>query len=566
MTTRGMLAGALVMGGAFAGPLHAAEPVSFASNVVELPPFIVTEASTPWRYVAGTKIEVLSRCSDHVTQLFWQRHERLMELWQLVLPPSLEFEKDTPDLILLVNDQTASSLSRQIVAGPDAFPDGPAEAGSAESRQRMDSESIRFLPNVALDDVDDRAVFGLVEERGFNADTLIFSEARTQFVLRRRLPPLPFWFTEGFQRLSVDMRFGGDAVEIAPLTWLDGMNTSGVRADVDFPRTFIPLADLLESPPPLHDREAYRLWRDEAALLIRWALDGKNAPRRAAFWRYVAWVSREPPSEGMFRDCLGFGYSDALDQLSDYLIPAIKGTITLRPDKLSSLPAPRIRDATEAEVARMKGEWERLEVRLVRTSHPDYASRYIAQARRTLGDAYAHGIRDGQVLASLGLLECDLGNDAGAASYLTAAAEAHVVRPRVYVELARINYLTELAHPAAGTSLDANQLNSALIPLAAAHAQHPPLLAMYALMSEAWARNNATLRPAQFALLDEGLKLFPREAALIYYVAALRAAHGFKAEALVLADRGLTLGLSATGRTKFLNLKAALGAAPAPKP
>lgn len=122
--------------------------------------------------------------------------------------------------------------------------------------------------------------------------------------------------------------------------------------------------------------------------------------------------------------------------------------MTLRPASAIKLPPLALRLATDGEIARIKGDWERLEINYVRQRYPDLATKYIEQARRTLLRAYDRNDRDPRLLAVLGLCEVDAGNDAGARDYLETAARLEIVRPRVWLELARLRLADYLAAPA----------------------------------------------------------------------------------------------------------------------
>jgi hypothetical protein len=60
------------------------------------------------------------------------------------------------------------------------------------------------------------------------------------------------------------------------------------------------------------------------------------------------------------------------------------------------------------------------------------------------------------------------------------------------------------------------------------------------------------------AVLDEGVRLFPRDTALIFSTAALKARAGFGPEADTLITLGLRVAADGATRAKFENLKASL--------
>lgn len=212
------------------------------------------------------------------------------------------------------------------------------------------------------------------------------------------------------------------------------------------------------------------------------------------------------------------------------------------------------RAATAAEVGRIEGDALRL-------------AGHNLEARRAMLAPYVRGERDPPLLAALGLLERARGDDARARKFLEAAAQARVVRPRVYLELGRLRYAAALAQPAAaGGKLDATQAAAVLTPLFATRSQPPPLQEVYELIGETWAHCALSPAPGHLGALDEGVHLFPRDAALIYQDAALKAKIGMTNEAAALIDLGMRVAPDAAMRDKFEALKARLPRLAPPPP
>jgi hypothetical protein len=266
----------------------------------------------------------------------------------------------------------------------------------------------------------------------------------------------------------------------------------------------------------------------------------------------------------MFRECFGLGYVDAQERISDYLPLAVDNPLRLTPGRIAPLPQLEPRLATDAEVARLRGDWERLEISYVKARFPELTSKYVDQARRTLMRAYDKGER--------GLCEVDAGNDAGARPYLEAAVAGGVVRPRAYFELSRLRYAEARAKPALpGGRLSAAQATEVLKPLVAAYRQAPPLLEIYELTADVWTRSVAAFKRHNLDVLDEGVGFFPWNPRLIYQTAWLNAREGYKTEAEALIARGLGAGPDAAFKTRFEQLRTTLAATqpaaqPAPQP
>jgi hypothetical protein len=267
----------------------------------------------------------------------------------------------------------------------------------------------------------------------------------------------------------------------------------------------------------------------------------------------------------MFQECFGISYAAAEARLNKYLSTATRLSLSLHPGSPVRLPNYTFRNATVDEIGRLKGDWERLGVAYVKSRYPALAPDYLAQARRTLQRAFAGGKHDPRLLAVMGLCECDAGNDAGAREPLAAAVQAQVIRPRVYYELTRIRYAEAMASAAAsGGRLTVEQTTEILSPLSTAHLQSPPLYDLYELAGDVWMHSAAAQTRRNLALLDEGIRLYPRRLKLVYEAAWLNVSNGFAAEANALIDRGIASTSDLAVRAKFADLRSTIRAQGAP--
>jgi hypothetical protein len=85
----------------------------------------------------------------------------------------------------------------------------------------------------------------------------------------------------------------------------------------------------------------------------------------------------------------------------------------------------------------------------------------------------------------------------------------------------------------------------------------------YVTIAETWLAMAEQPKLANFAVLGEGLRLFPRDTALFYAMARLYQRIGETSAATALAQMGLNLSKDAEGRVRFQQLLASLPAAPA---
>jgi hypothetical protein len=531
---------------------EAAAQSAGADTVVELPPMIVADRlkTRPWRYLEIPGYEVLSRASDSHTRDVVETHHRLEHLLSLVLPPDLQVRSDVPSPLLLSNEVETPTLARNLVQNFGSTP----------------APRIRYLPNLALNDSDIRAVFAMINPAQFNPDRLTFTRERVAYAIERRVPALPRWFAVGFLELWDDMRFTADQIEIGPLTWISDEERKNLRADPDYPRVFLPWHELLawrRGRVPDEASPEHALWRSQAALLVRWILSGDRA-RREAWWKFVARSSTEPVTDRLLRECLDLDYAGLRDCLSDYLPSAITTPVRLRADKMPRAPRMRLRDATPAEVARLKGEWERLVVRSVKLRHPEFVDRYREQAERTFAEADRQNASDPRLFAVRGLYYCDIQNDDAALPLLEASARAKVTRPRIYVELARIHYLAARRNrDIQQTPLDTADVNRALAPLAMAHEQQPLLPDVFLLSAEVWAQSNARLSTRNLGLLEEGLREFPDHPLLRLNIAVVYINQQQTQKARAVIEEGLALRPPPLFRDRLLGLRSHLPAEPA---
>lgn len=559
------LAFGLVLGAATA---HAAEEAPIA-----LPPFLVEEAAQPlpWRYAEVGGIEVLSTCPDRLTRRLVANHLRLHALLGELVPPALQWSTAEKPVLIFVDSAHQPPGSAEVVAQmvlsavEPPVPDDAPPPADGRLRRRPKPPRYTFLPNLRLRDRDGQALFAIVREREFEPDRVALSPEYVAYVLRNRIPELPPWFVSGVLTLFATARFEEEALVLDRLDWPAESGAALLRAGAAANQAPLPLAQFFAGILPAGDpaaEEQLALWQAQAALFVHWGVGGRGAPRRAAFRDFVARAAVEPVTEALFRECLGLDWAAAEQALKAYLPSAMNDPLVLRPARLRA-PEFSLRPAGEAEIARLKGDWERLEIGYVKAHFPAFTPKYVEQARRTLRRAYDRGSRDPRLLAVMGLCEVDAGNDAAAREWLEAAAAgAPVLRPRAAYELARLRFAAARA-PGDGAppALTTEQLAAVLAPLAVARAQPPPLPEVFELIAEV--RMSAAAAPTreQLAELEAGIRLFPRRSGLAAHTAELALRHGFFDTARWVIALGLTLAPDAATRSRFEALQAGIGAA-----
>jgi hypothetical protein len=537
---------------------------------VALPPFIVEEATKgpPWRYAEAEGYEILSRCDDKITRRVVEAHHKLHQLLAGILPPDLQVKMSVPRALILYDNELQPAASREVIARMlRNMPDPPtAPAGQGGFRVPASMQRFSFLPNLRLWDRDSMAVFMIVRREDFDGDRLSLSHDYVSFMVKSRVPALPVWFTHGFLSLFHHMAFEGDRLALERLQWISEQQTDALKdalkKNPKLVPPILPLADFLAlrlgARVEGQTYDPLEAWQAQAALFVRWGLDAQNGMLRPAFWKFTQRCTVEGASETLFRECFGFDFAEARTQLAAYLLTAVQRTTHFRPMKLARLPPLPLRNATDGQIARLKGDWERLEVPYVKALSPELAPKYLEQARRTLKRGYDRDERDPRLLAVLGLCECDAGNDAGAREYLEAAARIGPIRPRAQYELARLRLAEFRLKPGgAAGGLSVSQTAEVLKPLFAARADLPPLPEVYELIADTWAHSDATPTRRHLAVLDEGVRLFPRRIELVLRAGELNLRHGFRDEAATMLEiaTGLTTDSSLHERIAALQRK-----------
>jgi len=550
----------------------AAESVELDEPIL-LPPFFVEESinGPPWRYAKVPGGEILSRCGDEKTREFFKAYDRLHQLLGEFLPESLRLSTTVPKALILFDESLQPVSSREVISGlmqdaPSVAPrSGPIRFGGRRMRPVAPTPRVRFVPNLRLWDRDAMSLFVIMRRGKFDGDSLALTAGYVRYLLNNRLPALPAWFIAGFQTLYARTTFGRDRLTLAPLKWSRAV-AAAARGQVSRgPPVLMSLAELFSADlsPRLDvsDEDLAQLWRAQAALLVRWGIDG-DRDRRRAWWNFVERSALEGASEALLHECLGLDFAAVLGQLGTYRSTAVRRSLRIRPSSLSPPPVLALRDATAAEVGRIKGDWERMEIAHVKSRWPALAGKYQEQAQRTLASAYRRDPYDAGLLAVLGLYEVDIGEDEKAREYLEAAYRLGELRPRAAYELARLRHDALRAGRPADGRLLAEEAVSVFTPLFAAREEQPPLPEVYELIGEVWAHCEAVPTRGHLRVLDEGIRLFPRRTALILRAAELNAGHGYRAAAIDLIELGCRLAPDAAARRPFEELRRRLDRGP----
>ncbi len=496
---------------------------------VQLPPFIVEQTAGPkWRYTRIPRFEILSRCNDLTTEQLALAFHRANQLLGLVLPEQFQLKLDVPQALIFYDETLWPVAEQQAVAAmlkahPPARADGLPSPGTAP-RVRLEpitgakllgngpasqaAAHDSFFSNLMLTDADSITTFALVSASTIDPQRSYLTPAYVANLLEHRTSALPEWFTAGFMRLYERMDFQDNTVSVRPIRWSFPTPTASETKPGNPAPDLIPpalfFAGKANTAPDLHT------WLEQSELFVSWGLDPAQG-RTEAFWQFVEHACSEPVTEARFQECFGFDFSEATHRLTAYSLnhPGLRWTL---PAALARPPADPIEDATPRQIARLKGEWERLEARYVRKNQPDLEKHYVTLARRTLRRPYDRGDRDPRLLASLGLLELDAGNKTEATKLLEEAVQTGAVRPRAYYELARLRYDALVGRSTRNDGkFTAEQVASVVEPLLAGMKQSPPLAPAYESLAHISTQSVTPPSEEVLAALAEGARLFPQK-------------------------------------------------------
>jgi hypothetical protein len=553
MSRRAAVIAGWIRAGAVAG-IAVQTPAAPAPPPVELPPLVVEESAglPPWLYVQADGTEYLSRCTEATTRDYVEMQRRRLEWVRALVPPEFLARSDVPAVTILASQRHRAGT--------------PAEVVGEVQRLQRDAEDgtlrrATTAPNMLLTDVDALGVFALIDEDAFNAEGLTVSADHLQLLLEARRPALPRWLIAGVMGAYRQVRFDESPLTLGPMAWHAQTELQALVRDHFAARTLVPLGDLLGNTG-LAERHP-GIARVQATLFVRWALDPRHG-RRDGFWKLAAQAAEAPVTDAMLEATLGVRSADLRDRLSDYVATAVREPLLLPLPAAAAAGRPEIRRATPSEVARLKGEWERMAVALVRERQPAHVTRYLGQARRTLQRAYDGGDRDARLVASLGLCELEAGNRTEARERFETALALGVVRPRVGLELARLRWGDLTRGQPETRQFEPAEILPVLAPLRAALAQRPLTVGAAELWADAWARTGLAPTAEEVASLTATARHFVSEPGVVLRTVRALARHGRRAEATELLGAGFLFARDDATRRRFAQMLTAVEARQAP--
>lgn len=565
---------------AAAGLAATAPAAGDAPDVVDLPTFTVEERPVlpepeAWRHASIPGFEVLSNAPDRATRRIVQDFQRFHQALLTVWPPA-EVRSSLPTLLVLCGRDQAFSAFAPEAANPGAAgfislsgSDGEVSALVLD----METSSLALLSSDSLDapappapegDEVEAGVLGGLPDFAVSPYEQLYREY-LRLVLSRAQPRAPAWFEEGLAQIFMRMEFSSTSITVGRV---EDPNTRSIRPgmveDRDFNaalqrRALLPMEELFAAAPedPVTRRPLGGVWAKQSYAFVHLCLYSGDAALQKGLLMFVRRLAAEPPSEPLFRSCFGRSYAEMRQEIRAHVdftrVKAVQFRLR-KGERQEEPPAPVFREATPAEIGRIKGDALRL------CGRPD-------AARTELLAAYLRGGRDPALLAALGLEQVATGRRERGRHLLEAAARAEVVRPRAYLQLARLRLDDALAARAnPGAPLAETELAAILQPLGTARRQPPAQFEWYAILTDAWRHAAAAPAPAQLAVLDEGVRLFPDQAAWLLEVARLKRRAGQIADAAAIADYGARTARDPALREAFKAFRQQLPVEPHPAP
>ena len=546
---------------------------------IELPKFIIQDTrelppAEAWRHTEISGFEILSNASEAATRKLL----RDFELFRFALNAAWPIEAKTEipaRLIVCGSGNSFDSFKSSSEAGP--------EKGTVSIALRDQDQAV-----IILDLQSSTLNLAIANNTGTNTTREVevdhykqFYRAYIQYVFGRTKPQPPAWLIEGVAQIVMRMDFTRKYIIFGKLDSPVAKKTTTPSGDpdavVEDPSTPVPDQDFnlaLQKQPllpldkffsisqdspealnPLGDN----VWAKQSYAFVHLCLYGRGKRYQKSFIQFVRRCGEAPVTEVMFKECFGLSYKKMAAELRGYIdftdydyqkLTARAGTEFSEPAEIT------IRDATDAEVGRIKGEALQL------AGHSD-------AARIAFLAPYVRGARDPDLLASFGLLEHAGQRDDKARKLLEAAAIGKTTRARAYSTLASMRLADAINTPDRADGKLSSQQTIGVLEAAFEARGHPPAIAgTYEIIADAWLHSSVKPKREHLAVLNEGILKFPTNGQLLYKTAVLKLQSGFVEDAAPLIEMGSEMTFDPALKESFAKLQAALAelknAKPAP--
>ncbi|MFT3869798.1 MAG: hypothetical protein QM715_15215 [Nibricoccus sp.] len=539
--------------------LPADEGSLLSEKIIRLPELAVSETlklrpEEKWLTGQILNFEIFSNASERETKDFAAKLYKFHQAFVQLFPQVTSISRDKITLVL------CGSRDKYLALAPEEAGRIDMRRGNLVYSTLQDHYGTTFLINL-----DVQSFFGDGVSVGSDGEGNTFTQGtgsefidgetlvRQQYVrllLSRTQPRPPAWLEEGVARYFDSLQVKKDKITFAQL---DMSLTRYFSNERGIPRRMLSMPEFfaITYGSREYKRSAGGTFSHQALAFVHFGMLSHKGRYRNAFLQFIEEACKAPVTEDMFRRYFKMSFDDMESALRDYVQGGFYKHVVV--PKITALPPPPaldLRQATDAEAGRMKGDVLRL------------VNRYD-DARIELVSTIMRKHADPRMLGSLGLLNYETQSYTAARIFLEAAVQAKVDEPAPYVTLAKLG-MAEAKRDNLVEKLSPTQLKDVLTPLYAALAQkrlHPEI---YLTIADAWLISEAVPTFENLAILDEGVLAFPRNTELIFKNAALKARHGYTEDAQSLIELGLKTAKDSSARNYFMRLKSSLRAPTTP--
>ncbi len=546
-------------------------------HVIVMPPFLVeeerTETEPDWIYGKSGNLEVLSECAKDETQEFVTELRGQLNQLRVFIPEEFLTESTVPTTLILLPQSRKQMLDEAMQHEFDRMPNAPVgkKFTPLNDLRLSDPDSTYIL--VVLDDWDWQTYKWKRDQGRMQASPFVRSPVYVQFLLGSLAPALPDWYIVGATRLYETIVFEtavprpmapGANVEPAPAEgrfdpepWTSSGAAAALRRRPDSIRTLVPLSELFTARGPVGKSPEYRrVWEAQAELFVRWALSEDMAKGRERLARFATGATRVPTTEDFFHNCFGLDYSSGMEALSDFLPHAVREGLSLGPSTTPPGQLKELRAAVTEEVDRIRAEWSRRALRVIKEDNPSALALYTDKTRMALERDFQRGERSSELLATLVLFRLENGDPTGGYSILEKYPEVGISRPIVAMEVAQHDLLEALQHPAGiNGALGETQAAKVESEISPALDGPLPIEGGYLIAARVCEHLGRVPSRAELRRLVEGAELFPRNSQLVIQCASWELREGNPEIARRLVEFGLWENIDPSAREKLVTLE-----------
>ena len=408
-----------------------------------------------------------------------------------------------------------------------------------------------------------------------------------RYLLSQTEPRFGAWLEEGLSQIIMKMQFDRKWIEFAKLEDPNTISAQGAMIaqmnaamtaddpdaatfagapaeDRDFSaalrrRALIPLEKFFaikHDSPEATNTLGNNRWGKQAYAFVHMCLYGYHGKYQKAFTTFMQRSAREPVTEAMFKECFNMSYSKMLMEIRSYCDFTVYESKYYKSKEDVIIPPPplALRDATQSEIGRIKGEAMML-------------AGHKKAARAELIAPYQRGER----IRICSQRSASTNETTVKRSAPGSFCRRHLPqRPRAPT---RVSNSRASAMPTRWQNrrrqdgrFSGAQVNSVLEPLQQARRQPPPQPAVYDLVADTWMRSAVKPKHDDVVFVAEGAQLFPTRLKLVYQAAVVAGDAGELQAAHALADHGIKYGPDEKVKKRFEDLKATLPPAPPAPP